>query len=384
MSVEQPPFDPYAILAALDRQRVTYILIGGFARVIQGAEELTHGLDLTPSLRPENLRRLTLALEDLGAERLDHRKLLLEESTIRQEPILELRSPAGELKIVPEPAGTRGGYDDLRRAANREPIGQGPAPLRRLARRPRPHARRPRPRTRPATAPTTPTTPRARTRPQPRHRTLTPSRRSFGPRVQQLLTAIASETQMHRGANMRQSCCTLSACHAGAAVVKTEKAQRPVAPEVAAFKELEVFREATRVKRLAYTRTQAARALGISTSTFERRILPFIETVQMDWGKRFIPVDELERFLAARRQHSRAEIRRPVPPGRKPGLPPEVVTRIQEERAQGKSLRRIAQDLNKDQVRTSQGGRQWWPSTVRAVLVRPTPPGSARASTDTV
>ena len=128
MSVEQQPFDPYAILAALDRQRVTYILIGGFARVIQGAEELTHGLDLTPSLRPENLRRLTLALHDLGAERLDHRKLLLEESTIRQEPILELRSPAGEIKLVPEPTGTRGGYDDLRRAANREPIGRGLRP----------------------------------------------------------------------------------------------------------------------------------------------------------------------------------------------------------------------------------------------------------------
>ena len=128
MSVQQQPFDPYAILAALDRQRVTYILIGGFARVIQGAEELTHGLDLTPSLRPENLRRLTLALNDLGAERLDCKKLVLEESTIRQEPILELRSPAGEIKLVPEPAGTRRGYHDLRRAASREPIGRGLRP----------------------------------------------------------------------------------------------------------------------------------------------------------------------------------------------------------------------------------------------------------------
>ena len=155
---------------------------------------------------------------------------------------------------------------------------------------------------------------------------------------------------------------------------QTEKPKQPEPPEVAAFAELAVFRQATRVKRLAYTRTQAAQALGISTSTFERRILPFIETVQMDWGKRFIPVDELERFLAARRQQARAEWRRPAPPGRKPGLPPEVVARIREERVQGKSLRRIAEDLNTDQVRTSQGGRQWWPSTVRAVLVRPRPP----------
>ena len=106
-------------------------------------------------------------------------------------------------------------------------------------------------------------------------------------------------------------------------------------PEVAAFAELAIFREATRVKRLAYTCTQAAQALGISTSTFERRILPFIETVQMDWGKRLIPIDELERFLAARRQQARAEQRPLRARGRKPGLPAEVVARIRAERSHG-------------------------------------------------
>jgi transcriptional regulator with XRE-family HTH domain len=121
-------FDPRAILAALERRRVTYVLIGGLARVIQGSEELTHGLDLVPSLRPENLRRLELALEDLDAERADRKPLVLDEATIRDEPMLELRSPKGQLKIVTEPAGTRGGYDDLRRAASREPIGKGLRP----------------------------------------------------------------------------------------------------------------------------------------------------------------------------------------------------------------------------------------------------------------
>lgn len=121
-------FDPYAILAALERQGVGYILIGGFARVIQGTEELTHGLDLVPSTRGENLRRLALALEDLGAERVDDKRLLLDESTIRDEPLIELQTSRGELKVVPEPAGTRGGYDDLRRAATREPLGKGLRP----------------------------------------------------------------------------------------------------------------------------------------------------------------------------------------------------------------------------------------------------------------
>ncbi len=41
--------------------------------------------------------------------------------------MLELETDAGELKIVPEPAGTHG-YDDLRRRAERPPLGQGLRP----------------------------------------------------------------------------------------------------------------------------------------------------------------------------------------------------------------------------------------------------------------
>jgi hypothetical protein len=123
-----PPFDPYAILAALERRRVSYVVIGAFARVVQGAEEITDGIDLVPAIRAENLRRIALALEDLDAARVDGKPVVLDETTLREESPLELRSPAGELKIVPEPAGTRGGYYDLRRAATREPIGKGLRP----------------------------------------------------------------------------------------------------------------------------------------------------------------------------------------------------------------------------------------------------------------
>jgi hypothetical protein len=127
VSASPQPFDPYAILTTLERQRVTYVLIGGFARIIQGTEELTHGLDLVPSLRAENLRRLGLALSDLDA-RLPNGKQPELDRDLRKQAVLELYTEAGELKIVPEPAGTRGGYDDLRRAATREPIGRGLRP----------------------------------------------------------------------------------------------------------------------------------------------------------------------------------------------------------------------------------------------------------------
>jgi hypothetical protein len=115
------------MLAAVDRHRVSYVLIGGFARILQGTEELTNGLDLAPSLRAENVRRVTLALEDLDARLPNGRRPALERD-LATHAVLELRTDAGELKIIPEPAGTRGGYDDLRRAATREPIGRGLRP----------------------------------------------------------------------------------------------------------------------------------------------------------------------------------------------------------------------------------------------------------------
>jgi hypothetical protein len=49
------------------------------------------------------------------------------ERDLTRYPVLELQTDAGELKIVPEPQGTRG-YDDLRRRAVREPIGRGLRP----------------------------------------------------------------------------------------------------------------------------------------------------------------------------------------------------------------------------------------------------------------
>ncbi|MGH2451049.1 MAG: hypothetical protein ACRDGE_07240 [Candidatus Limnocylindria bacterium] len=124
---ERPPFDPYAILATLERHRVTYILVGSFARVVRGAEELPDGIDVVPSGRAENLRRLEQALGDLEAMRIDGQPLSLDEDRPDQGSVVELTSPQGALKVVLEPVGTRG-YDDLRRATTREYFGRGLRP----------------------------------------------------------------------------------------------------------------------------------------------------------------------------------------------------------------------------------------------------------------
>jgi DNA invertase Pin-like site-specific DNA recombinase len=54
--------------------------------------------------------------------------------------------------------------------------------------------------------------------------------------------------------------------------------------------------------------------------------------------------------------------------GRPTSLPVAVRRRIVAEREAGRSFAAIARQLNAESVPTGQGGRQWWPSTVRAAF----------------
>ena len=128
--------------------------------------------------------------------------------------------------------------------------------------------------------------------------------------------------------------------------------------------------QAAGFERLAYSCRQAAESLGISVSTFNRRVLPLIETVRMPSGTLLVPVDELERILAERRQPVPATAQPPGRPGRRPNVPDEILARILCEHAAGRSLAEIAREFNSDKVATRQGGRQWWPSTIRSILTR--------------
>ena len=127
--------------------------------------------------------------------------------------------------------------------------------------------------------------------------------------------------------------------------------------------------EVVEAERLAYSRKQAAEALGVSISTIDRRLVPAVHTVKTPWGQRLIPVAELERFLREHLEPPREAGTRGSA-GRPPSLPRRVVERIRLEYARGRGLSEIARQLNEDKVPTAHGGRQWWPSTVRAVLVR--------------
>lgn len=142
-------------------------------------------------------------------------------------------------------------------------------------------------------------------------------------------------------------------------------APSPVAPPVPSDGQVDGPTE-----RLFYSREQAAQALGISLATLDRRVIPTIATVKTEWGARLIPATEFDRYLAEHTEEPRTPRRRPTHSGRKSTLPAEVVARVQLERSGGSTLAEIADRLNREGIPTAQGGRQWWPSTVRAVLSR--------------
>lgn len=122
-SPQEGRFDPLGLLAALQRHHVSFVVVGAFARVIHGTDELTRGVDITPWMRPTTVRNLEAALADLHARRTDGKPLALD----TDEPVVEIQTDRGQLKIVPQPAGTRG-YEDLRRAATHEHLGKGVRP----------------------------------------------------------------------------------------------------------------------------------------------------------------------------------------------------------------------------------------------------------------
>lgn len=121
---ERPKFDPLGVLATFDRHRIAHIVVGGFGRVIRGTEEITRGVDIVPSTKPDNLRKLEEALAELNA-RTDRGEGVTA-ADLEQGPVA-LDTDRGEVKIVAEPIGASG-YEDLRRAATREPLGRGLRP----------------------------------------------------------------------------------------------------------------------------------------------------------------------------------------------------------------------------------------------------------------
>lgn len=78
-------FDPAAIIVALEREKVSYVVVGGVAVLAHGHLRTTQDLDLVPDPDPANLGRLAVALRDLEGR---------------------LRHPAGSLPVDAERLGS--------------------------------------------------------------------------------------------------------------------------------------------------------------------------------------------------------------------------------------------------------------------------------------
>lgn len=100
--------------------------------------------------------------------------------------------------------------------------------------------------------------------------------------------------------------------------------------------------------------------LGVDTSTPAGEAMASVLATFAQFERRLIG----ERTKAALAAKKRAGVRL----GRPRTLPDDVLRRIVSERATGRTLAAIADGLTADGVPTVQGGRRWWPTTIRAAL----------------
>jgi DNA invertase Pin-like site-specific DNA recombinase len=102
--------------------------------------------------------------------------------------------------------------------------------------------------------------------------------------------------------------------------------------------------------------------LGLDLSTPQGELVANVIASVAQWERRIIGQRTKEALAVKKAQGVR--IGRPVT------LPITVGRRIQRERSKGKSFAAIADSLNRAGIPTSQGGRAWYPATVRSVLRR--------------
>jgi DNA invertase Pin-like site-specific DNA recombinase len=101
--------------------------------------------------------------------------------------------------------------------------------------------------------------------------------------------------------------------------------------------------------------------LQVDTTTANGEAMAYVVAVFANLERRLIS----ERTTAGLAEAARRGVRL----GRPPSLSDAVVDRIVAERRQGGSLQTIADRLTSDGVAGAQGGRRWYPSTVRAALL---------------
>ena len=119
-----------AIVAALNRNQVRYVVIGAFAAIAQQAPiPATRDIDLTPEASQENLARLSRALTDLGARIRteavpDGLPFGHDAASLAAAEVWNLVCDDGEFDISFHPSGFAAGYVQLAVNARRFRVGE--------------------------------------------------------------------------------------------------------------------------------------------------------------------------------------------------------------------------------------------------------------------
>jgi len=124
----EPEFRPERILEVLARHGVRSVLIGGFAAVIYGSPYVTTDVDVVPESTPDNLERLSAALDELHAKVWTDAELGgvpfdRGPSSLASVEIWNLVTDQGRLDITFVPSGTSGYTDVARDAAHLKILG---------------------------------------------------------------------------------------------------------------------------------------------------------------------------------------------------------------------------------------------------------------------
>jgi predicted nucleotidyltransferase len=123
-----PDFQPTALLEALARHGVDFVVIGGVAAIAHGSARLTQDLDIAYARDSDNLKALGEALIELGARLRgvdEDVAFVPDHTTLRHTTILTLDTSAGPIDLLADPAGAPP-YDGLRRNATRIMLGATP------------------------------------------------------------------------------------------------------------------------------------------------------------------------------------------------------------------------------------------------------------------
>lgn len=110
-------FDALAILGALHRREVRFVVIGGVAGYLLGSTLPSANLDLCFAADSANERQLVIALSDMHAQLRGSSDDQIDEDTLRRVEMLSFKTDHGALHCLATPAGTQG-HDDLRAHAD--------------------------------------------------------------------------------------------------------------------------------------------------------------------------------------------------------------------------------------------------------------------------